>query len=302
MLCHRIDDYKDNATWTGVGSSENCTNPKLLYESLVPKVGNIIEYIEYHYYGNEIEYEMQSNSENQEFWSHVDHSVYGRCYTTSSNAKMKEHNGNGIRKMTLKIKTKVKLFFHTPNMFHTTGKLTTLYIDKPGDILIDLEHEVFEFTKFMNQECIKDKSYNDDMFTIEEFERNVMKEYGCTTPFGQLKDNICQDPTIGMKVFSLQKPFIDKHRGDFEIPCVLINSQAIIAKHQINPEKPNRTKLNILFQDKIKVTRQFYVYSGLSMMADIGGYVGLFLGISINQIPALFDFGYEIFKNCFKTF
>ena len=150
-------------------------------------------------------------------------------------------------------------------MFHTTGKLTTLYIDEPGDILIDLEHEVFEFKNFMNQECIKDKSYNDDMFTIEEFERKVMNDYGwsqikfrgsknfnlhsskiipefnlnptlfkgCTTPFGLLKDNICQDPNIGMKVFSLQKPFIDKHRGDFKIPCVLINSQAIIAKEGI---------------------------------------------------------------------
>ena len=29
------------------------------------------------------------------------------------------------------------------------------------------------------------------------------------------------------------------------------------------------------------------------MTADIGGYVGLFLGISINQIPAFLNFGYD---------
>ena len=59
-----------------------------------------------------------------------------------------------------------------------TGKHTTLYIDKPGDILVDLEHEVFEFKNFMNQKCIKDKSYNDDIFTIEEFDRKAMNDYG----------------------------------------------------------------------------------------------------------------------------
>ena len=108
-ICHRIDEYKDNATWTGVGSSENCTNPKLLYESIVPKVENIIEYIEFHYFGEEIEDEIQSTND-QEFWSYVDHSVYARCFTTSSNRKMKE-NGNGIRKMTLKIKGPIIYFF-----------------------------------------------------------------------------------------------------------------------------------------------------------------------------------------------
>ena len=68
---------------------------------------------------------------------------------------------------------------------------------------------------------------------IPEFHLNPNLLIGCTTPFGLSKDNICQDPNIGMEVFSLQKPFIDKHRDDFKIPCVLINSQAIIAKEGI---------------------------------------------------------------------
>ena len=46
-------------------------------------------------------------------------------------------------------------------------------------------------------------------------------------------NNICQDPNIGMEVFSLQKPFIDQRQDDFKIPCVLINSQAILAKEGI---------------------------------------------------------------------
>ena len=38
-----------------------------------------------------------------------------------------------------------------------------------------------------------------------------------------------------------------------------------------------------------KETKAYHVYGRLSLIAEIGGYVGLFLGISINQINILFD-------------
>ena len=45
----------------------------------------------------------------------------------------------------------------------------------------------------------------------------------------------------------------------------------------------------MLFKENIKVTKAYHIYSGLSLVAEIGGYVGLFLGVSINQITYLFD-------------
>ena len=41
--------------------------------------------------------------------------------------------------------------------------------------------------------------------------------------------------------------------------------------------------------EHIKVTDEQYLYSGLSLIAEIGGYVGLFLGVSVNQIIDLAD-------------
>ena len=48
------------------------------------------------------------------------------------------------------------------------------------------------------------------------------------------------------------------------------------------------------FKRNIKVTEAQYLYSGLSLIAEVGGYVGLFLGVSVNQITILVDklFGY----------
>ena len=50
--------------------------------------------------------------------------------------------------------------------------------------------------------------------------------------------------------------------------------------------------VTLLFDENevIKVYESYYIYSGLSMIAEIGGYVGLFLGISVNQETILMDF------------
>ena len=50
------------------------------------------------------------------------------------------------------------------------------------------------------------------------------------------------------------------------------------------------TLLKVKMNEHIKVTDEQYLYSGLSLIAEIGGYVGLFLGVSVNQIIDLVDF------------
>ena len=64
--------------------------------------------------------------------------------------------------------------------------------------------------------------------------------------------------------------------------------------------------LKFEFEPVVKVTRGIYLYSVLSLIAEIGGYVGLFLGVSFNQITKLTDltcsiqtfFELEINLNC----
>ena len=45
-------------------------------------------------------------------------------------------------------------------------------------------------------------------------------------------------------------------------------------------EKRYKTKVKLLifFKENIKVTKAYHIYSGLSLVAEIRGYVGLFLG------------------------
>ena len=49
------------------------------------------------------------------------------------------------------------------------------------------------------------------------------------------------------------------------------------------------SEVHLNFEQLIQETKSHYTYSELSLIAEIGGYVGLFLGISVNQMPHLLD-------------
>ena len=53
-------------------------------------------------------------------------------------------------------------------------------------------------------------------------------------------------------------------------------------------KKPS-AKMDIATRENIKVIEAHWIYSLLSMIAEIGGYVGLFLGVSIIQINRVCD-------------
>ena len=67
-----------------------------------------------------------------------------------------------------------------------------------------------------------------------------------------------------------------------------MNSRAFKTSETINNKK-DESVTTIYFQKYIKVVHSFFLYSFLSVVAEIGGYVGLFLGVSVNQIPNLMD-------------
>ena len=48
-------------------------------------------------------------------------------------------------------------------------------------------------------------------------------------------------------------------------------------------------ELLLTFQKYIKVTSTYWSYAELSLLAEVGGYVGLFLGVSVNQISDIFE-------------
>ena len=134
--------------------------------------------------------------------------------------------------------------------------------------------------------CNKISVYNKDNCVLGELEKFVRETYGCTTPFGLDKEHICINKTVGQKVYKSYKDWLEKEvlgKSNCSNPC-----KVIIPKATKTEEKTkDYSALKFVFPDRVTVVKSYHLYSGLSMIAEIGGYFGLFLGVSINQITQL---------------
>ena len=120
---------------------------------------------------------------------------------------------------------------------------------------------------------------------------------GCTTPFVRNKTNICVDPNKARKALEIQSDVFD---GDDSIlgyacpkSCLRVKysfgGQKIESYDTGNEQKSVPGALTLYFQHDIKVSKSYWSYSVLSLLAEVGGYVGLFLGISVQQVSNVFE-------------
>ena len=109
--------------------------------------------------------------------------------------------------------------------------------------------------------------------------------FGCKTPFGLNSDNICTDQDKSNKSMKCYK---DQWNNIFNInqclyPCKFTK---IYMGRGSDYDEP---KIRFEFNRFIKTTKARYVYQELEFLAEFGGYVGLFLGISVFHLREAFQ-------------
>ena len=120
----------------------------------------------------------------------------------------------------------------------------------------------------------------------------MTESFGCTTPFVKNISNICANRTLAKLAYDrhidIQNGISDNLDKVCPMSCLLVTSQfkshneAYTGNEESEYYKSNG-QLELNFQQFIKVTEAFWSYSRLSLIAEVGGYVGLLLGISVNQ-------------------
>ena len=116
-------------------------------------------------------------------------------------------------------------------------------------------------------------------------------EIGCTTPFHPDKSNICFELS---KIFEAVHIFRDiafwnltKANQLCPKPCQQYTIIFSSYRESISHYNSYATTLKIQFPKYIRVSRSYYSYTLLELLAEVGGYFGLFLGVSIIQISGL---------------
>ena len=129
--------------------------------------------------------------------------------------------------------------------------------------------------------------------------KTMMEDIGCVVPYIERSESVCPICTNKTKaktaehIYGAYGNYYDLYRWDrVPLPC----------KHMhVEPRKTfesldwfNRTWISARFMKIGKVTEQQAAYSFSSFYAEVGGFVGLLLGISLHQIGLLLDFIPEI--------
>ena len=86
----------------------------------------------------------------------------------------------------------------------------------------------------------------------------------------------------------LQEKINTEKKFDCKRSCTTLSIQLLKSRERT---LKNSRQLVLDFNERIKITKAYYLYSGLSLIAEIGGYVGLFLGVSVIQITNLINYG-----------
>ena len=74
-----------------------------------------------------------------------------------------------------------------------------------------------------------------------------------------------------------------------EIKPPLKNKFLMADADPISMIKLGEVQLNFKFEKYTRVTKARLAYTGLELVAEFGGYVGLFLGISVFNLSQVFD-------------
>ena len=161
---------------------------------------------------------------------------------------------------------------------------------------IDCKEYIFS-SRMMSKEtddgsmsCI-DSNYDECMYEalIKHMESKTPSENGCTVPW--LINGTSGVTDICTKQQNINTTFweawnrVTNQLNDCPVPCktLLVNLGA--KNHQIE-EDSNRGRFYLYFAPRTMVSRELLLYTPLSLFAEIGGYVGLLLGVSIWNFAA----------------
>ena len=213
---------------------------------------------------------------------YLDHPEYmGRCYSVPM------PNNTDISQVFIYGTDEIDVRFHEPgNYYNSDYKFMHVQPDMSNDV--DLNNEVFELLDFDGKKCKTYTISRDDC--VENYITNkIMDKIGCNVPFLPTKENICTEQNKALEAFKYYKELKElaytDNISDCPKPCKYFMID--FGRSSSTIEEDGESKLIVGFRKYIKVSKVSYTYQGLELFAEVGGYLGLCLGISISQLPGL---------------
>ena len=271
---------------SGPWSSEQCPNPKELRDKLGIRSDQIIKL------ATALSTEkLKTKVLAQNEWKYL------RPWCITLDLKvMKNDEKVAYNILTFKLNLNATVYFHTKGKFTDTYK--GLEINTKTLTELDFDYEVVKLLNTEHATCNDDEDYNKDECVLQEMYNTSMDTIGCTTPLGHNHDHICTTPDEAQNASKIYVDILVLNNYNCKEPCNTILTHYSIIRKETTLK--NLSELKINFPKKVKTVTSYQAYSFLSLIAEIGGYVGLFMDVSFLDIINLVDF-LEISKGAIQT-
>ena len=151
---------------------------------------------------------------------------------------------------------------------------------------------MYNLLDYGGESCNKTVDYSKDLCIYDAIQQDSLETVGCTNPFGPTKSQICGNENEGKNVSQIYNNAMkDLNYGGCSNPCsfLTIKKTDEVAYSNGIQSAPWSANVTLNFEKIIRVTEGYYAYTGLNLFAEIGGYIGLLLGVSLNQVTNIVD-------------
>ena len=227
---------------------------------------------------------------NQSFWKFNEDSQLGSCHTffIPDSYKWKQ-----IQKLEFHMKSNARWKINSPgNIEVLGGKFEYNVADLPIQ-KYDINYEVYHMLDNTDdQPCVNDSDYDIDTCSDNLVFKESMERVNCTWPFVKNKNHICTEEDSAIK--AMQIGTIIRQRSKCPNRC---NYMKLITIPTNRYPKKAGSFLKFFLPNSIQVHKAYYAYDAVSLLAEIGGYVGLFLGFSFYQLTDLLNWLINFWKS-----
>jgi len=277
------DLRKGPGNWT---SSKAGVSRSELFELVTYEPGEIVKeiYVRFNKYnpdvGDNYVKVQEFNSSNMR---EQRHRGFGRCYTYHP---AQNYRNYGIYYMKFTLRISAKLYLHRNEQFlDLTGRMGyKISLGERTESQVNYE-DISQLERFDsvyldgNLTCKVYESF--DNCINQALENHMMKAHSCVVPWIISNQTICTDPDAMNDTFWMAWNRVTNQRNDCFNPCMIVLT-SVGGKNLITTGIANDTALAYFyFAPKVMKTTEHYFYTALSLLAEIGGYLGLLLGVSL---------------------
>lgn len=272
--------------WVGNGTEYYCKDPKLFMEKAKVNLTRIMEKVILTFDHNDREVIYPQN---QSFWKFFEDSFFGCCHTFFIPESYPRNKP--IKSLEFVLKNNVFWMVNSPEYIITDGTFMQVYKMTDTTQIYKITYEVFHMLDYNSEVCEDDTEYTRDKCNDDSIFEESMEKVNCTWPFVKNKNHICTDLESAQMAKQIGRT-LRRRNPKCSNTCKYLKATSIPLSTQ--SKFLTKNELHFFFPESIKTHQAYFAYDKVSLLAEIGGYVGLCLGWSVYQIADLLDLIYTL--------